>query len=438
MKMRVQTGFISIVALAMMGLAGCDHYVCSSGANFGGTACTSSGSGLGTQGSGGSATAAFVFVADAAGTGSAGTIDGYTLNTTASTFGATPSYVAPTTPLNDSGVGMVVAQEKYLYTGYGSTLQIFGWTIGTDGSLTAVSGSPYSAPFMDFVATGFGTQKLATNPAGTLLFFSAFGSPHDDIYVYQIGAGGALTAVSGSPFSAPFVGNLATDGLGNYLYLTQALDDHTGSAVAAFAIATTGASAGALTPVVGSPFTGVDYKMWQVQGEPTGKFLIGTSGNSAATGFSGTDDDHLYVFSIAQSGADAGAITPVSGSPFATQSSPLSIAVQPNASGNLVYSFGLADNDLAFNPVEGYTISSTGTLTAASGSPFTAAALGDLGAFDQSGAFLFTYGGVIDSSTQVVSYQMGAFSVASGGALTEPTSTLSLTSGGFFAVTDPQ
>jgi hypothetical protein len=179
--------------------------------------------------------------------------------------------------------------------------------------------------------------------------------------------------------------------------------------------------------------------MWQVLGDPTGKFLIGTTGQSVAV--SGTDDDHLYVFGITQAGTgvtNAGAIAAVQGSPFTTESSPLSIAAQSNANGNLVYSFGLADSDLAFNPVEGFELSSTGTLTLASGSPFSDATVGDLGQLDQSGAFLFVYGGIFNTSTNAITYQMGAFDVGSGGTLTQPTSILTLPAGGFFAVTDPQ
>ena len=121
MTMQVRAGFMMIVALAMMGLAGCDHYNCSTGPILGGS-CTAGTPGLGTTTTG-SATAAFVFVADATGATSNGTIDGYTLNTTASTFGPTPTYTAPATPLNDGGVGMVVAQAKYLYTGFGLVQQ---------------------------------------------------------------------------------------------------------------------------------------------------------------------------------------------------------------------------------------------------------------------------------------------------------------------------
>jgi 6-phosphogluconolactonase len=420
MTMQVRAGFMMIVALAMMGLASCDHYNCSTGATFGGS-CTASGSGLGTTTTG-SATAAFVFVADATGATSNGTIDGYTLNTSASTFGPTSTYTAPATPLGDGGVGMVVAQAKYLYTGFGSTNQIFGWTIGSDGTLTAISGSPYSALFLVSVATDFGTQSIITNPAGTLLFFSATGE--DKIYVYQIGSDGGLTTVSASGFSVPFPpANLATDGLGKYLYVTQELGNHTGSQVEAYSIGSTGV----LTEV--GTFS---FPMWQVQGEPLGKFMIGTTGNNTVV--NGSDNDNLYVFSISSTGA----LSEVTGSPFATQNSPLSIAVQSNTNGNLVYSFGIADSDLAFNPVEGFTIGSTGTLTAVTGSPFSSAALGDMAAFDESGAFLFTYGGVATQGTTTVTYEMGAFDVASDGALTQTSSTLSLTSGGFFAVTDPQ
>jgi hypothetical protein len=432
MRMQVRAGFMMIVALAVMGLAGCDHYVCGTGAIFSGSSCTASGSGLGTSTSG-SATAAFVFVADATGATSNGTIDGYTLNTSASTFGPTSTYTAPATPLNDGGVGMVVAQAKYLYTGFGTTGTpgtIYGWSIGADGTLAALNGSPYAAPFMLSVPVGFGTQSIITNPAGTLLFFSAedngTGTVGPFVFVYQIGSDGTLTAATGSPFSVPFTGNLAVDGLGKYLYITEALGNHTGSEIAGYSIASTGT----LTMVSGSPFTGSHFNMWEVQGEPTGKYMIGTTGQSVA--INGVDNDALYVFSIGTTGV----LTETSS--VVTEFSPLSIAVQSETNGSLVYTFGLTDDSSAFNSVEGYSLSSSGTLTAVTDSPFSNAAVGDQGAFDQSGAFLFVYGVVDNLSTNTISPQMGAFTVASNGDLTEPTTTLTLTSPGFFAVTDPQ
>jgi len=431
MTMRVRAISIMMLTLAMMGLASCDHYNCSSGENFGSSTCTAGAPGLGGGGTSGSTTAAFAFAVDT-GTSSGGTIDGYTLNTAASTFQATSSYTAPTIPGNDFGTGMAVAQKQYLYAGFASTNQIYGWTISTSGGLTSIGGSPFTASFMSYVGGGFGTSSVITNPAGTLLFFAD--TLGDAIYVYQIGSGGALTAVAGSPFTVPFSPvNLTTDGLGSYLYATQAYSNHTGSEVGAYSIGT-GASLGVLTPVVGSPFS---LPMWQVAGEPSGKYLIGTTGRNLD--LNGGDDNNLYVYAITQSGTDAGALTAVAGSPFATQYSPQDIAVQPNTGGDLVYSFGLDDTLLGFNSAEGFSInSSTGALTTVSGSPFANAALGSWGQFDQSGAYLFEFADVYNPGTSVYTYELSAFDVSSAGLLTQPTTTLALTTGGFWAVTDTQ
>jgi hypothetical protein len=170
--------------------------------------------------------------------------------------------------------------------------------------------------------------------------------------------------------------------------------------------------------------------MWQVQGEPTGKYLIGTTGRNAD--INGADDDNLYVYAISSTGA----ITPVSGSPFATQFSPYNIAVQPNSTGNLVYSFSINDTLTGFNGIEGYSIDSTsGALSAVSGSPFTGGTLGSWGQFDQSGAFLFVYSAVDDNGT--FAYTLSPFDVASTGTLTDPISGTSLIDSGFWVVTDP-
>jgi DNA-binding beta-propeller fold protein YncE len=294
--------------------------------------------------------------------------------------------------------------------------------------LTTINGSPFSAPFLADFGLGVGESNMTLNPAGTLLFISD--TTKSGIYVFSIGSGGVLTLVAGSPFAVPFEPmNLATDGLGKYLYAINGdFTTHTGSEIAAYTIGT----GGALAPVVGSPFSGAGYAMWLLKGEPTGKYLIGTSGKSAF--YSGSDDNHLYVFSITQSGASAGAIT-AAGS-VVTQFSPFSIAAQSN--GNLIYSFSFNDTATGFNGVEGYEISSSGTLSAVQGSPFTGVAEGSWGQFDQSGAFLFSYSSFLNLSTNTVVTQLGPIDVGSGGLLTQPVSTLTLANPGFWVVTDPQ
>ncbi len=432
MTKRVRADLLLIVAMATLGLAGCDHYTCSNGLTFGASTCSNSSiSNPGGNGTGGSATAAFVFAVDQ-GTGTGGTIDGFTLDTSANTFQATPSYTAPAIPDNNGGVGMVVAQKQFLYAGFGTVGQIFGWKISSTGNLTAITGSPFSAPFLGDFLGSVGEAAMITDPAGTMLFVSD--QLQSQVYAYQIGTGGVLTAATGSPFTLPLgfqPMNLATDGLGKYLYASNGISStHTASEVAAFVINTTTGSA-ALTAVPGSPFP---FPMWLVKGEPTGKFLIGTTGKTAS--FSGTDDDHLYVFAIAQTGSTAGAITAVSGSPFKTAFSPFSIAVQSNTSGNLLYSFSINDTATGFNAAEGYTISSAGALTADTGSPFSGLTNGSWGQFDQSGAFLFDYGSFLDINTNTVVTQLSPFDVGTGGALTQPITTLTLATPGFWAVTD--
>lgn len=404
MAIKVRVLLSSIVVLATTSLVGCGHYTC--GTTFGNATCASSGSGV-SQGGGTGAAAAFAFV------DVSGTVDSYTLTTSPASFLFTPNYTGPTIPPNTSGTGMVVAQGQYLYSAFGGTGQIYGWTISSGGGLTAINGSPFSASYMIGSTIG-GTQSMITNPAGTLLF--VLNPSGDAVYVYQIGSGGVLTA-AGLPLLVPFEPeNMATDGLGKYLYVGNVVAGDATSEIAAYSIG----SSGSLTAVQGSPFS---YPMWLLQGDPSGKYLIGTTGSVIG-------DPHLYVFSIQQTGTNAGVIAPVPGSPFATVYSPYRIAVQPNTGGNLVYSFSLNGIGTGDNPIEGYQLNtSTGALTAISGSPFSSStATGDWGKFDQSGAFLFAY----DSATT----EMGVFAVGSNGALTQPISTTAFFLGSW-AVTDP-
>jgi 6-phosphogluconolactonase len=421
MKKRVQVILMLIVALAVMGLASCGHYVC--GANFGSSTCTPGTVGISQNG--GSANAAFVFVAD--GSAAPGSIQGYTLNTsvTTPTLQATANFTPPATPPNDSGIGMAVAQKQFLYVAFGSTNQLYGWTISSVGILTSVQGSPFSLPltFATGATSTFDTARVITNPAGTFLFIGdEFGS---QIFVYQIGSGGVLTAV-GAPVLVPFLpGNMTTDGLGKYLYITDtSAGNHTGSEIAAYSI---NSSTGALTAVPGSPFFATNFDMWQVEGEPTGKFLIGTKGLSKAVNNTLSDDLNLYVFTIGSSGALTGpAVSPTTYAPF-------NIATESNTGGNLVDSFGLDDLATSFNPVESFALSSSGTLGAVNGSPFLTAAVGTEGKFDQSGGLLFVYGGIFNPTDNTVIYTVTSFDVSAGN-LTTPTPTG--TFGGYWVATD--
>jgi len=120
---------------------------------------------------------------------------------------------------------------------------------------------------------------------------------------------------------------------------------------------------------------------------------------------------------------------------FPTVYPPYSIAVQSNTGGDLIYSFSLSNTTTttgSYNPIEGYELNtSTGALTAISGSPFTTVSSGDLGLFDQSGTWLSVY------SVSGGTAQLGVLAVGSGGALTQPVSPVDLTALGPWVITDP-
>jgi hypothetical protein len=448
MKMQVRVLLSVLVALALMFLAGCKGgYTCA--ATFGSSSCTPSGSGLGGSGTGGTgggggggggAATAFAFAVD-----QGGTMDGFELNATAGTFAPISGYNAPLIPQTDPSLGVVVAQQQFLYAAFSSTNQIYGWSVDkTSGALSPVVGSPFSASYLGFVGvSGFNQLSMITNPAGTLLFVADAGN--NEIWVYEIGLAsgstpGVLTLAPGSPFSTgtfqPW--NMTTDGLGKYLYVTSITADHQGLGVAGYSIGT-GSSEGTLAPVPGSPFfstPSVAYNMWAVQGEPSGNFLIGITGESVAAG-AAADDNHIYVFKIQPSGATPGAITPVVNSPFATTYTPFNLAVQPvEANGEFVYSFSVNVSGAAYNPVEGYLLNTTNgaltTIAGPPGSPFSGVTSSLFGQFDQSGDYLFFYG-------DVASPQLGVLTAAAGtGALTEPITPISIVTPGYWAVTDPQ
>ena len=410
----------SLIASVLI-MGGCGYqYKC--GVTFGNSACGSSGggSGLGTTGtSSGDAVFAYSIAF-------AGSVNGSALGSGSSaSFQNISGFNAPTVPSNDESAEIVVVPKKFVYAAFPASQQIYAWSINaSNGSLSAVSGSPFTLSGLGSMilnTTGVPFSSVAVNPAGTLLFlgYSSFA----EIDVYQISSTGTLTQVAGAPFSTgtlqPY--NLSFDGLGKYLYATTG-PQGLGNNVAAFSIG----SSGALTAVQGSPFT---FNMWQLVGEPSGKYMIGISGRSnALNGL--PDDTSLYVFSIQQSGANAGALTQVSGSPFATVFAPVSLAMQPVASnGSYVYSFSV--NTLTPNPIEGYQLdTNSGALTAMSTSPFSNIGSAPWGQFDQSGAYLFIFATTTSNSS------LGVLNVDGSGNLTEPLGPVTLDPSTYFAVTD--
>ena len=115
------------------------------------------------------------------------------------------------------------------------------FSIDTRGILTPIAGSPFS--FASLIAPN--PQSLVMSPTAGLVYVSNGAS--GNISAFTIGANGTLTEVAGSPFTAGAnIAGLLIDPKGQFLYAA----DPGSSRIAAFSIA----ASGVLSPVAGSPF----------------------------------------------------------------------------------------------------------------------------------------------------------------------------------------
>jgi hypothetical protein len=296
--------------------------------------------------------------------------------------------------------------------------------------LAAASAAASAPPFSEVAgspfAAGGGGRSLEFSPGGGLL---AVGADSTGVSVFSVGAGGALSSVSGSPFglqaySLAFSSDGSLLAAANYYGSTSA----GGDTVSMFSVG----SSGALTPVSGSPFVvgSAGSRPFQVAFSPSGKLLaVGAAGG-------------MYMFSVSSSGA----LAPVAGSPFQISGTPVSfspsgallVAVDQNAgvrvlsvssSGTLTElpgspykAFGATPSGAAFSPdgsrlavsnisggVTMYSVGGSGALTPIGGAPYDTSLAADAVAFSANGAMVAAtgeWGGA------------AVLSVASSGALT--------------------
>jgi 6-phosphogluconolactonase len=199
--MNLRAILVCFVLLATMWLAGCGHYVC--GATFGNSSCSSGSSNLGGGNGNNIGVTAFVYFVDP----HAGQMAMEGLNVDNSeNYASVPSFVTPTVNVGGDFDAMVVVSEKYLYLS-SNVPDLYAFSINaTSGALTAISGSPYAVMGDSLVADPNGKFLFAAETAG--------------IHVFTINSNGSLTEITGSPFSnsGMLATQLVTDGLGKYLY----------------------------------------------------------------------------------------------------------------------------------------------------------------------------------------------------------------------------
>jgi 6-phosphogluconolactonase len=125
---------------------------------------------------------------------------------------------------------------RFLYVTNTASDNVSAFQVGSDGSLTAVAGSPF--------ASGDSTQGLTFDPSGDFVYVSQ----GFNVLGYSVGTNGELALLAGSPYAAPgFLVSLTTDRSGHYVYAGAE-----GAGIAAYKIDEV---SGNLTPVSGSPFT---------------------------------------------------------------------------------------------------------------------------------------------------------------------------------------
>ncbi len=209
---------------------------------------------------------------------------------------------------------------KFLYVTNFTANNISGFSIASDGSLTSIPGSPFSA------GTGSTLNGIAVDPSGKFVYAAAMGGS-GSLLGYSIDeTTGALTAISGSPFSNTFDATpLTGDGVnihpnGKWIYMGLAGQNK----MAAFSIdQTTGVLTMIQAPVSNGGFANNQGAGSQVH--PNGKFLYSTAFQNC--GAVCAMDKQVIIYSIDQT---TGSLTLISPTKASSVYSSLTTAGGPN------------------------------------------------------------------------------------------------------------
>ncbi|MFZ0630041.1 MAG: beta-propeller fold lactonase family protein [Acidobacteriaceae bacterium] len=277
----------------------------------------------------------------------------------------------------------ITPNDSYLYVGSAAG-GIYVYTIGTDGAITiANNGSP--------VATGVAPAVLRVDPTGNFLLGAD--ALVGNVYVFQIGSGGALTAISSSliTLNASLPANDLEITPGGGLVFVSC-------GTAGIYTMTFNTSTGALAQVQGvlNPKQSSDA-IYGMAVTPSGSFLL-----AAETGISS-----VRVFSIGSSGS----LSEVTGSPVKTGTGPFGVLV--DSTGSYAYVTNRTDGTIS-----GFLLSNSGALTPITGSPFSTGTLPELMVEDKTDTYIAVIcaGGNPD-------LQIFSFTGTTAGALTSVTTT---------------
>ncbi len=246
----------------------------------------------------------------------------------------TPAGVAIATGNGPTAVA-IDPTSRFLYVTNSTDDTVSAYAIA-NGTAAVIAGSPYPVGSQPFSVT--------TDPAGNYLYVTNYADGTVSAFAIDPTAGG-LTALTGSPFGAGAGAiSIAIDPTDAFAYVAN----ETAATISLFAI---GSTTGTLSPVSGSPLA------------------TGSSPESLAVNPGGSV---LYAANVPSKNQVAGyAITPTTGAltlgtPVASGTFPLSIVADPG--GQFIYAANETSNDVSVFSVD----TATGALTAVSGSPFAA------------------------------------------------------------------
>lgn len=209
-----------------------------------------------------------------------------------SPFPVVPGATSPTNPQSVA----ITPQGNFLYTANPAQGTIAGFSVGSDGALAPVPGSPFAVG-----TVGTSPSFVAVHPGGSFLY--AADPAHNALLGFAIQSNGAISAIAGSPFPAGAGAvALSVAPQGSFLYAANPGDN----TVSAYIV---DSASGNLAPVTGSPF-------------PTGGngpgFVLAT-GSFVYVADQATND--VAAFSIGSNGT----LSKVPGSPFSVAVSPSSL-----------------------------------------------------------------------------------------------------------------
>jgi 6-phosphogluconolactonase (cycloisomerase 2 family) len=284
------------------------------------------------------------------------------------------STTSTTTSNLSSGVFYVLNQQ---------TAQIVGYSI-VSGTLTPVSGSPYTLP---------GSAEplaIAVAPNGAFLYVS---TALDGIYLYSIGSGGALTlGNSSAAISADLASTMQVDSTNQWLVeagpnqaelLAIAISPSTGIATSKTE-QTIPLPAATVHQLVISPDNTHIFVALGSSGTEEAIFAAGNSKpfgntanipvvNSAGAAVSVAVDPENRLFYVGETAATSGAnsgglrainyntLVEVTGSPYSTAGL-APYAILPEAKGNYVYVANRSVSGSSTGNIQGFSFTSTGTV----------------------------------------------------------------------------